>query len=159
MFLLITFLPLTSIRWASGERCCSTIFWIPSGIVAENSHLFFTDDKYPSISFSSSLKPMLSISSASSKTTILTLLRSTASRFTRSINLPGVATTIWVGFFKAFMCHSICFAPKNRFCENFSGVFGVFKKLLGYLLPQFTCRAQYQPLNNFLLWINPMEHW
>ena len=46
------------------------------------------------IVFILSVKPILSISSASSNTTLDTVLRDTAFRCIKSINRPGVATTM-----------------------------------------------------------------
>ena len=54
---------------------------------------------------------MLSISSASSNTTVFTELKSTALRCTKSINRPGVATIICVGRLNDAICLSICSPP------------------------------------------------
>ena len=70
------------------------IFATPLGIVAENNHVLFSLGVWAKIPSMSSLKPILSISSASSKTVYSTLFSFTIFLLIMSISLPGVATTI-----------------------------------------------------------------
>ena len=59
----------------------------------------------------SRMKPMSSIRSASSSTTVSTWSRRTVRRFTWSIRRPGVATTIWGLFFNCVICLSMGCPP------------------------------------------------
>ena len=76
---------------------CPTILRISLGMVAENNHVFFESGVYSRMVSSSSLKPMLSISSASSKIKWLIWSKCTAFLLIKSINRPGVAMTTWRG--------------------------------------------------------------
>ncbi len=80
-----------------------TIFRISGGMVAENSHVTRSSKVCERILSISSLKPMLSISSASSNTTYLTLPSLMAFLLIKSSKRPGVATTICVGLLSAFI--------------------------------------------------------
>ena len=66
---------------------------IRGGIVAENSAVCLVSGVPPRISSMSSAKPMSSISSASSSTTIARPLSFSVPRLMWSIARPGVATT------------------------------------------------------------------
>ena len=57
------------------------------------------------------IKPMSSIRSASSSTTVSTLCRRTVRRFMWSMSRPGVATTIWGRFFSWVICRSMGWPP------------------------------------------------
>ena len=72
---------------------CPTMRRISRGMVAENNQVHLSSGVNDKISSSSSLKPMLSISSASSKTKCWILSSLTALRFTKSMRRPGVAMT------------------------------------------------------------------
>ena len=63
-------------------------------MVAENIPIFFRCFSWSRIRVTSRTKPMSSIRSASSSTTVCTLSRRTVRRFIWSISRPGVATTI-----------------------------------------------------------------
>ena len=63
------------------------------------------------IRVTSLIKPISSIRSASSSTTVCTLSRRTVRRFTWSISRPGVATTIWGSFFSWVICLSMGWPP------------------------------------------------
>lgn len=67
------------------------------GKVAEKSQVALRDLVSSIVSLIWSLKPMLSISSASSRMRVCTWLRLIALRSRRSHRRPGVATTMWVG--------------------------------------------------------------
>ena len=71
------------------------ILTISCGMVAEKSRVCFSFGVVSRIPSSSSLKPMVSISSASSRTKKRILLTSSFLRLIKSSDLPGVPTTIW----------------------------------------------------------------
>ena len=77
------------------DMYCLTKRRISLGMVAENSQVRFVSGVMAKIVSSSSLNPMLSISSASSRTTHSIWSRAMAPRLARSINRPGVAMTTW----------------------------------------------------------------
>ncbi len=81
------------------------------GMVAENSQVLFSDGVVPRIASRSSLNPMLSISSASSRITYATFSSFTIFLLIRSSNLPGVATMICVPFFIWFLWFSMLAPP------------------------------------------------
>ena len=70
-------------------------------MVAENSPRFFRWFILSSRRVTSWMKPMSSIRSASSNTTVFAVSTRTVRRFMWSESRPGVATTIWGCFFSA----------------------------------------------------------
>ena len=86
-------------------------------IVAEKSSVRCSSGMPPRISFRSSWNPIVSISSASSSTTFLTVERSAAPRFIRSMRRPGVATNTLMPRFRARICASMLVPPyTGRMC-------------------------------------------
>ena len=78
--------------WASPRYLSATRF-IAAGIVAENSARWLSSGVFDKIASTSSIKPMRSISSASSNTKDFTWLRLRLLRFRWSSIRPGVPTT------------------------------------------------------------------
>ena len=73
-------------------------------MVAENIPRFFRLFILSSSRVTSWIKPISSIRSASSSTTVRTLRTSTVRRLIWSLSRPGVATTIWGRRFRAVIC-------------------------------------------------------
>ena len=97
---------------------CSGSFmnWTPirlmaSGIVAEKRRVWRSSGTRLMIASISSRKPMLSISSASSKIKVSILLSLRALRLIRSRRRPGVPTTIWAPERRALICFSMLEPP------------------------------------------------
>ena len=73
-------------------------------MVAENMPRFWRLGILSRMRVTSWMKPMSSIRSASSSTTVCTLFKFTVRRFMWSLSRPGVATTIWGRRFSASIC-------------------------------------------------------
>lgn len=86
-------------RWYTHEMSITS-----REIVAENIPRFFRLGILSRIRVTSWIKPMSSIRSASSSTTVCTLFKFTVRRFMWSLSRPGVATTIWGRRFSASIC-------------------------------------------------------
>ena len=84
---------------------------ISFGMVAEKSSIFRFSGIAAKISLILSVKPMFNISSASSRMTFFTLLKSTVLRFIKSIKRPGVATTTCTPLFSVLIWLSILEPP------------------------------------------------
>ena len=78
---------------------------------AENIPMFRRRGNCLRMRVTSLIKPMSSIRSASSRTTVSTLPRRTDFRFMWSMSRPGVATTIWGFFFSWVICRSMGWPP------------------------------------------------
>lgn len=89
---------------------CLTMRLISRGMVAENNHVFLESGVNSKMVSNSSLNPMFSISSASSKTKYLIWSNFNALRLTKSINRPGVAITTCRGRLSWLICVEM-FAP------------------------------------------------
>ena len=90
--------------------------WTPirlmaSGIVAEKRRVWRSSGTRLIIASMSSRKPMLSISSASSKIKVSILLSLRALRLIRSRRRPGVPTTMWAPERRALICFSMLEPP------------------------------------------------
>ena len=83
-------------------------------MVAENMPRFFRWGICLRIWVTSLIKPMSSIRSASSSTTVSTFCRRTVRRFMWSMSRPGVATTIWGRFFRTLICRSMGWPPYKQ---------------------------------------------
>ena len=83
-------------------------------IVAENRPRLRRWGIRSRIRVTSRIKPISSIRSASSSTTVSTLSRRRVRRFTWSISRPGVATTIWGRFFSWVICLSMGCPPYRQ---------------------------------------------
>ena len=86
-------------RWYTHEMSMTS-----REMVAENIPRFFRLGILSRIRVTSWIKPMSSIRSASSSTTVCTLFRLTVRRFMWSLSRPGVATTICGLRFSASIC-------------------------------------------------------
>ena len=84
---------------------------IGSGIVAENRSVWRLTGTRSMIASISSKKPMLSISSASSRIRVSTPSKRKALRLIKSNRRPGVPTTMWAPDRRAFICLSILEPP------------------------------------------------
>ena len=80
-------------------------------IVAEKSPRFFRLFILSSRRVTSWMKPMSSIRSASSSTTVCAVSTRTVRRFMWSESRPGVATTIWGCFFSVSICRPMGAPP------------------------------------------------
>ena len=80
-------------------------------MVAEKRRVCLSSGVSLSILVMSSTKPMSSISSASSRTTTWTYFSFRVPLSIWSITLPGVPTTTWTPFLRAFICLSIDVPP------------------------------------------------
>ena len=85
--------------------------WIASGMVAEKSQMFTSGGERRNTSRISSTNPIWSISSASSKTNVCNSERVITPLLYKSINRPGVATTISTPCFNALICVEILEPP------------------------------------------------
>ena len=99
----------TGSRWYTQEMSSTSRL-----MVAENMPRFFRLGIRSRMWVTSRTKPMSSIRSASSSTTVCTLSRRTVRRFTWSIRRPGVATTIWGAFFSWVICLSMGWPPYRQ---------------------------------------------
>ena len=93
-------------------------FLISAGIVALNNQVLSRTGVFLSINSISSWKPMFSISSASSRTTYLICSRLIAFLSIRSINRPGVATTICTPLLRSRICKPIEAPPYTATTET-----------------------------------------
>ena len=96
----------TGSRWYTQEISITS-----REMVAENMPRFFRLGIRSRMRVTSRTKPMSSMRSASSSTTVSTLSSRTVRRFTWSIRRPGVATTIWGAFFSWRICLSMGCPP------------------------------------------------
>ena len=80
-------------------------------MVAENMPRFWRLGILSRMRVTSWMKPMSSMRSASSSTTVLTAFSTTVRRFIWSLRRPGVATTIWGLRFRALICLPMGWPP------------------------------------------------
>jgi hypothetical protein len=90
---------------------CFEMRTICSGMVAEKSRVCLPAGVSPRMVCMSSMKPMLSISSASSRTTVDTSERTRVFLRMWSSTRPGVPTTTSIPFFRLFICLSMDCPP------------------------------------------------
>ena len=90
---------------------CLVMLAMPCGMVAEKRSMLRVGGTAARISLMLSVKPMLSISSASSMMTLRMPFRSTVFRFIRSSRRPGVATTTWTPRFRVLIWLSMLEPP------------------------------------------------
>ncbi|MOA48305.1 hypothetical protein D3C78_1710340 [compost metagenome] len=93
------------------RRCFSAMVRIEAGRVAENSTLWRLAGMAWKITSRSSMKPSLSISSASSSTRWLMVDSSWSLRLRWSTRRPGVATMTWAPMRMALSCGPIGAPP------------------------------------------------
>ena len=91
---------------------------ISGGMVALNNQVLSLCGVFFRINSISSWNPMFSISSASSNTTYLICSRLIAFLSIRSINLPGVATTMCTPLFRSRICRPIEAPPYTATTET-----------------------------------------
>ena len=96
----------TGSRWYTQEMSITSRL-----MVAENIPMFLRCFSWSRMRVTSRTKPMSSIRSASSSTTVSTLSSRTVRRFMWSMSRPGVATTIWGFFFRVVICLSMGAPP------------------------------------------------
>ena len=92
---------------------CTPIRLIAGGIVAENNNVWRWSGTAFKIDSMSSKNPMFNISSASSKTKVLTFDKLIVPRLMWSIKRPGVPTTMWAPWLKPLIWRRISAPPKT----------------------------------------------
>ena len=97
--------------------------------MAENNQTLFVSGVYFKISSMSSLKPIFSISSASSSTTNSISFNLITLRFMRSMSRPGVATIISTPFRMSVICFLMSTPPYTETTFTFKYLPKIFKSL------------------------------
>ena len=119
---------------------------ICAGIVAENSAIWRVSGVFFSTASTSSMKPMRSISSASSSTRQRSCDRSSEPRSRWSMTRPGVPTTTCTPRLSALQLRPVALAAVDRQHVEAGQVRGVLLERLGDLDRQLARRRQHQRL-------------